>query len=292
MLEKSNLNLPVFIKGKVRDVYDLGDKLLIITSDRISAFDYVLPTPIPDKGKILNKLSLFWFNYLKFVVPNHIIESDVEKFPVELQKYKEILRDRSVIVKKTRKINIECVVRGYLAGSAWKEYQSNRTVCGIKLPENLHESDKLSDPIFTPATKEEKGKHDINISKSELKQIIGSKLADKLEKLSLDIYKKSSEYAEKRGIIIADTKFEFGILDGDVILIDELLTPDSSRFWDKTKYEPGKSQDSFDKQFVRDYLESIKWNKEPPVPLLPPDIVEKTRIRYQEALSRLTGKEI
>jgi phosphoribosylaminoimidazole-succinocarboxamide synthase len=283
------LPLPVFIRGKVRDVYDLGDRLLMVATDRISAFDFVLGTPVPDKGKILTQISAWWFKQLEGIAANHLIASDVAQFPANLQVYRDALEGRTMLVKKTDKIMIECVVRGYLAGSGWKEYQKTQSVCGVKLPAGLKESDKLPEPIFTPATKEEGGKHDENISFERMAEIVGLPLATELREKSLAIYKKACEIAEARGLILCDTKFEFGRLNGQVILIDEVLTPDSSRFWEKSKYQPGKSQDSMDKQYVRDYLESVKWDKQPPVPALPADVVQKTRAKYTEAFERLTG---
>lgn len=283
------LPLPVFIRGKVRDVYDLGDRLLMVASDRISAFDFVLGTPVPDKGKILTQISAWWFGHLADIADNHLISADVSQFPAELQGYRDALEGRTMLVKKTDKIMIECVVRGYLAGSGWKEYQKTQSVCGVKLPDGLKESDRLPKPIFTPATKEEGGKHDENISFERMVQIVGLPLAMELRDKSLAIYKKAANIAEERGLILCDTKFEFGRLEGKVILIDEVLTPDSSRFWEKARYQPGKSQDSFDKQYVRDYLESIHWNKQPPVPELPADVVKNTRAKYVEAFDRLTG---
>ncbi len=285
----TTLPLPVFIRGKVRDVYDLGDRLLMVASDRISAFDFVLGTPVPDKGKILTQLSAWWFKKLEEIAPNHLISADVRQFPRDLQAYQEALEGRTMLVKKTDKIMIECVVRGYLAGSGWKEYQKTQSVCSVKLPTGLKESDRLPEPIFTPATKEEGGKHDENISFERMVEIVGRPLAEELRDKSLAIYKKAAEIAEDRGLILCDTKFEFGRLNGKVILIDEVLTPDSSRFWEKVRYVPGKSQDSFDKQYVRDYLESIHWNKQPPVPELPAEVVSNTRAKYTEAFERLTG---
>ena len=280
-------NLKPIYSGKVREIYDIGkyngfDALLIVATDRISCFDYILPTLIPDKGKILTKMSNFWFKYVENIVPNHLIVAEPQDIPEEF-------RERSVIVKKAKRINIECVVRGYLSGSAWQEYKNSGIVCGIKLPSGLRESDKLPEPIFTPATKEEKGIHDRNISFEEMENIVGKDIAEKLRDYSLSIYEKATKYAEAKNIIIADTKFEFGLVDNQLILIDEVLTPDSSRFWDKLKYRPGQSQESFDKQFVRDYLISIKWNKEPPVPELPEGIVKKTQEKYLEAYNRIVG---
>jgi len=288
--DTEKIDLPLYHRGKVRDVYDLGDNLLLVASDRISAFDYVLPNGIPEKGKVLNRLSLFWFELTKDIIPNHIVEADFEKYPSKLKKY-EYLKGRSVIVKKTKRIDIECIVRGYLAGSGWKEYQKSGTVCGIKLPEGLKESSKLPEPIFTPSTKEEGGKHDINISFEECAKLIGQELASKIRGLTIALYKKVNGYAESKGIILADTKLEFGILNNKIILIDEIFTPDSSRFWEKSKYKEGASQDSLDKQYVRDYLESIKWNKQPPVPALPDEVVKNTRAKYIEAYEKLTGKK-
>lgn len=284
--------IPLFNRGKVRDIYDLGDKLLIIATDRISAFDVVLPTPIPDKGKILTLMTLFWLDFLKDIIENHLITADVEKYPDQLKPYKKILKDRSMIVYKAKVIPIECIVRGYITGSAMKEYKKTGKVCGISLPPGLREADKLPEPIFTPSTKAEKGQHDINITFEKMVKLIGKDLAEKLRDISLKLYKKASDYAEKRGIIIADTKFEFGIINGKILLIDEVLTPDSSRFWPKDEYEPGKSQKSFDKQFIRDWLKSIGWTDKVPPPEIPSDIVQKTKEKYLEALYRLTNKTL
>jgi len=281
----------LFKRGKVRDVYDLGDKLLIISTDRISCFDVVLPTCIPYKGKVLTKLSLFWFEFTKDIIPNHFITAKIDDFPLELKKYKDILEDRSMLVKKAKPLPVECVVRGYLSGSAWKEYQKTQSICGIKLPKGLKESDKLPQAIFTPATKEDIG-HDINVTEEFIEKELGKEITQKLKEISLAIYNKASIYAEEKGIIIADTKFEFGIYEGEIILIDEILTPDSSRFWPKDQYRPGRPQVSFDKQFVRDYLESIGWNKTPPAPELPQDIVEKTTQKYLQVLQILVGERI
>jgi len=281
------LPLPLFKRGKVRDIYELDGHLLFIATDRISAFDVVLPTPIPFKGKVLTALSLFWFEFLKDIIPNHTRSIPL---PPQLDPYKSILEGRYMVGIKTKPIPIECVVRGYLFGSAWKEYQEKGEVCGIKLPPNLKLAEKLPSPIFTPSTKAETG-HDINITIEEMEKMVGKKTAEFLISKSLAIYEKASAYAEERGIIIADTKFEFGLHDGEIILIDEVLTPDSSRFWDAELYEPGKNQPSFDKQFVRDYLESINWDKTPPAPPLPPEVVEGTSQRYLIAYRRLTGKD-
>ncbi len=279
-------------RGKVRDIYDLGDRLLIVATDRISAFDVVMPNPIPDKGRILTQLSVFWFNLTKEIVPNHILSTEVKDFPKECQPYQEILRDRSMLVVKTDVIPIECVVRGYLSGSGWEEYRKIGEVCGIPLPQGLLESSKLEEPVFTPATKEEVGLHDENITFGKVERIVGKELARRLKAVSIAIYKKARDAAEKKGIIIADTKMEFGMKDGKLILIDELLTPDSSRFWPTDDYRPGGSQKSFDKQFLRDYLLSIKWDKTPPAPQLPEEIVRKTREKYLEAYERLVGRPL
>jgi len=282
--------VPLFRRGKVREVFDLGEHLLIVATDRISAFDYILPTPIPDKGKILTQLSLFWFDFTSGIVENHLITGDVDQFPRELRGFREVLEKRSMLVKKAERIDVECVVRGYLAGGGFKEYREKGSVSGVPLPKGLPEGARLPQPIFTPATKASSG-HDVNISYEEMVRMVGKELSEKIRDISLEIYKTASSYGESRGIIIADTKFEFGIIDGELILIDEILTPDSSRFWPRASYQPGGSQVSFDKQFVRDYLESIGWDKKPPVPELPPDIVEKTREKYLEAYRRLTGRE-
>jgi phosphoribosylaminoimidazole-succinocarboxamide synthase len=285
-------NLHLKGRGKVRDIYDLGDRLLIVATDRISAFDVVMPNPIPDKGKVLTQLSKFWFDMTKGIVPNHIISTDVRDFPEECRPYQEILRDRSMLVVKTQPLPIECVVRGYLSGSGWEEYRKTGEVCGIQLPKGLAESSKLEEPIFTPATKEEIGLHDENITFERVETIVGKELAQRLKFLSLAIYKKARDFAEGKGILIADTKMEFGVKDGRLLLIDELFTPDSSRFWPKDDYRPGGSQKSFDKQFLRDYLLSIRWNKNPPAPQLPEEIVRKTRGKYLEAYERLVGRPL
>ena len=276
-------------QGKVRDIYDLGDCLLMVASDRLSAFDVIMPDPIPDKGKVLTQISIFWFNLMSEIVPHHLIEWDVAKFPSECQPYQEVLAGRSLLVKKVDPLPIECVVRGYLSGSGWKSYQKEGSVCGIALPAGLQESDKLPEPLFTPSTKEELGLHDINISFSEAADRVGPEIAAKVRDLSLSIYKKGVHVAAQKGIIIADTKFEFGMLDGEIVLIDEVLTPDSSRFWPKSAYAPGGSQPSFDKQYVRDYLLSIHFNKQPPGPHLPETVIQQTRDKYIEALRLLTG---
>ncbi len=291
LFETNFPTLKLLHRGKVRDLYEVEDKLLMVATDRISAFDVVMPTPIPDKGKVLTQMSVFWFEFLKDLVPNHLISADVEEFPESCAPYREELRLRSMLVKKTKPLPVECIVRGYLAGSGLKEYRRSGTVCGIKLPPGLKEADRLPEPIFTPSTKAQEG-HDVNISFEECARIIGQELAEKVKEISLNIYQKAASYAEERGIIIADTKFEFGLLGDELLLIDEVLTPDSSRFWPKEEYEPGRPQKSFDKQFLRDWLEKIGWDKRPPAPELPPEIVEKTRSRYLEAYKRLTGKDL
>jgi phosphoribosylaminoimidazole-succinocarboxamide synthase len=278
-------------QGKVRDVYDLGENLLIVATDRISAFDCVMPNGIPEKGAILNRLSLFWFERTRDLINNHLIATDVTDFPRAVRSFGDQLIGRSILVKKTRVVPIECVARGYLAGSGWVEYQKTRTVCGVSLPRGLRQCDKLPAPIFTPATKAESG-HDENISFEQMKKLIDPDLVDLMKKATLDIYTKCAEYARTRRVIIADTKFEFGQLpDGSVILIDEILTPDSSRFWPVDKYAAGRDQESFDKQFVRNWLEKQTWNKTPPAPALPPDVVEGTRRKYVEAYELLTGRK-
>ncbi len=279
-------------RGKVRDIYDLGDILLMVASDRISAFDVIMPDPIPEKGKILTKISIFWFETMKSLLPNHLISSNVDEYPAICKPYAEILRGRSMLVKKAEPLSIECVVRGYISGSGWKSYQESGTVCGIKLPEGLKESDQLPEPLFTPSTKEDVGLHDINIDFEEVVKRIGKTLAERIKELSLAIYKKGAELADGHGIIIADTKFEFGLVGNDIILIDEVLTPDSSRFWPKDSYRPGGSQKSYDKQYLRDYLISINWNKKPPAPSLPEDVIKNTRKKYLEALKLLTGTDL
>jgi len=273
-------------RGKVRDIYDLGDKLLIVATDRLSAFDVVLPTPIPDKGKVLTQLSLFWFEKLAHIVPHHLIAT--RNFTGELAPYAAALEGRAMLCRRTEPVPIECVVRGYISGSGWKDYQKSGAICGISLPQGLRESDKLPEPIFTPSTKAVTG-HDENISFVQTVEVVGQPLAEKLRDTSLAIYKQARDYAAERGIIIADTKFEFGLLDGELIWIDEALTPDSSRFWPADQYSPGKAQPSFDKQYVRDYLERIGWNKQPPGPALPADVVAGTREKYRDSYQRITG---
>jgi len=288
-LLKTDLPFPLR-RGKVRDVYDLGQTLLIVATDRISAFDVVMPNGIPGKGKVLTALSLFWFERFARQIEHHLISTEVDAYPDALRPFEDQLAGRSMWVKKTRVVPIECVARGYLAGSGWKEYTRNQTVCGIKLPAGLRQCDKLPAAIFTPATKEESG-HDINISYEQMIERVGAGLADDLREKTLRIYSQAAEYAASRGVIIADTKFEFGQMpDGKVILIDEILTPDSSRFWPAEQYKPGKDQPSFDKQFMRNWLESLDWDKSPPAPRLPDDVVEGTRKRYIEAYEKLTGR--
>jgi phosphoribosylaminoimidazole-succinocarboxamide synthase len=279
-------------RGKVRDVYDLGDTLLLVATDRLSAFDYVLPNPIPDKGKVLNQTSAFWFDMFKDLIPNHVISTDVAEFPEPLRGEAAQLAGRSTLARKLEMMPVECVARGYLAGSGWKEYRTEGTVCGIKLPAGLEESSKLPEPIFTPATKAEDGEHDENIPFARVVQMLGEEMAATLRDKTLQLYKTGAEYAAGKGIIIADTKFEFGMVGGELLLGDEVLTPDSSRFWPAEQYEPGRGQPSFDKQYVRDYLESIGWSKQPPVPELPEEIVQGTRERYREIYRILTGREI
>ena len=282
-------NLDLKQRGKVRDIYDLGDALLMVTTDRISAFDVILPDPIPDKGKILTQISLFWFDIMADLVPNHLITSDVDRYPEICRPYSEALRGRSMMVKKAAPLPVECVVRGYITGSGWKDYLKTGRVCGILLPEGLQESQKLPHPLFTPSTKAELGAHDENIDFSTVVDLIGAPMAEKIKDLSLAIYEKGSILADEKGIIIADTKFEFGLLDGELILIDEVLTPDSSRFWPKADYRPGGSQKSFDKQYLRDYLLTLNWDKTDPGPTLPEDVIANTRGKYLEGLTRLTG---
>jgi phosphoribosylaminoimidazole-succinocarboxamide synthase len=288
------LDLPGIRKlksGKVREIFDLGDRLLFVATDRISAFDVIMPNGIPRKGEVLTQISYFWFAQFESFQPHHLLSGPGDPLPASLQPYAGQLAHRSMIVKKAKPLTIECVVRGYLAGSGWKEYREHQTVCGIRLPAGLKESSELPDPIFTPATKAESG-HDENISFEQAARMVGSDIAEQARSASLKAYHFARDYARKRGIIIADTKFEFGVLDGQLILIDEVLTPDSSRFWPADQYQPGKSQPSFDKQFVRDYLETLDWNKTPPGPVLPPEVVARTQAKYLEAYERLTGKKL
>lgn len=278
--------------GKVRDIFDLGDSLLLVATDRISAFDYVLGSGIPDKGKVLTQLSAFWFARTQSIVPNHLLSMDASSYPDGFARHAEILGGRSMLVRKTKPIPIECVARGYLSGSGLKEYQKSGAVCGVPLPPGLRDSDRLPTPIFTPATKEESG-HDINVSEAEAGKIVGEDLVRRLRELTLALYEHGASHAESQGIILADTKFEFGLTpEGEIILIDEVLTPDSSRYWPRDQYVPGGAQPSFDKQFVRDYLEEIRWNKQPPVPSLPETVVAKTREKYLEAYRRITGHDL
>jgi len=291
--QTSDVVLPgmtLFKKGKVRDVYDLGDSLLIVATDRISAFDFVLPSVIPDKGKVLTQLSKFWFDYTALVVPNHMISADVDEFPAGLKAFKDVLDKRSMLVKKASVVPIECVVRGYLAGSGWNEYKESGKVSGIKLPPGLKEADRLKKPIFTPSTKAEVG-HDENVSFKRMQKELGAELASKIREISFELYQKATLHAVSKGIIIADTKFEFGLRDGELVLVDEIFTPDSSRFWPLSGYAPGKSQPSLDKQFVRDYLLSTPWDRKTVPPPLPPEIIEQTSRRYREIYSLLTGNQ-
>lgn len=276
-------------RGKVRDLYDLGDTLLMVATDRISAFDVVMDDPIPSKGEVLTKLSLFWFDYLKDIVPNHLITADVEQYPQECAPYREILKGRSMLVKKAKPLPVECIVRGYISGSFWKAYQKDSVVCGFNLPLGLKESEQLPEILFTPSTKAALGLHDENISIAQMGKIVGVEETKKIAKVSIALYQKAADYARQQGIIIADTKFELGWHDGDLILIDEVLTPDSSRFWPEDEYQIGRGQASFDKQFLRDYLLSLDWDQTPPPPKLPSAIIEKTRSRYAEAVEKITG---
>jgi len=285
-------DLKLAAKGKVRDIYEIDDSLLMIASDRLSAFDVVLPDPIPDKGSVLTQISVFWFEKFKNIVNNHIISTDVEQYPEQLKKYSDILKNRSMLVKKAKPIPVECIVRGYISGSGWASYQKEGHVCGIKLPSGLKESERLPEPLFTPSSKAEVGDHDINISFSDTINLIGKERAEKLRDLSLAIYNKGAEIANKKGIIIADTKFEFGMLDNEIILIDEVLTPDSSRFWEKATFSPGKSQKSYDKQDIRDWLTNSGWNKKAPGPKLPEEIIKNTSVTYKAIYKLLTGNNL
>lgn len=291
LLKTEFKDLKLFRRGKVRDVYDLGDKLIIISTDRISCFDVVLPDGIPDKGRVLTSLSCFWFDLIKDIVPNHFISANVDDYPDKVKNFRSELEGRSMLVVKSKPLPVECIVRGYISGSGWKEYKEKQSVCGVKLPAGLKESDKLPEVIFTPSTKAEVG-HDINVAKEFIDKEIGKDLSDAVAKLSIAIYRKASDYALTKGIIIADTKFEFGMHNGKIMLIDEVLTPDSSRFWPKDEYRPGGAQPSFDKQFVRDHLETLDWDKTPPAPELPEKIVKKTNEKYLQALKMITGKSI
>ena len=292
-LLKSELgSIPLLGRGKVRDLYAVGDALLLVATDRISAFDHVLATGIPGKGKILTQISLFWFEMMREILPNHLISARVEEYPAKLQAYADQLEGRSMLVKRANMFPVECVARGYLAGSGWKEYQASQTVCGIALPSGLKDGSRLPEPIFTPATKSQDGAHDENISFTETEKLLGREDAAELRRLTLAIYRRAAQHAESCGLILADTKFEYGRTDEGILLADEVLTPDSSRFWDAANWSPGGAQPSFDKQFVRDYLESIQWNKQAPAPGLPEDVVERTQAKYLEAFRRLTGQTL
>jgi phosphoribosylaminoimidazole-succinocarboxamide synthase len=284
-------SIPILVRGKVRDVYDAGGFLVIVASDRLSAFDYILPTPIPDKGRVLTQLTLFWLELTRDIVPNHFVSANVDDYPSQFHPYRDQLEGRSMLVHRAKMIDIECVARGYVSGSGWKDYRKEGRICGIPLPSGLRESDRLPEPIFTPATKAQSG-HDENISFETAASQIGDSLARKIRDLTLTIYKRASDYAATRGIIIADTKFEFGFVGDQLVLADEVLTPDSSRFWPRESYQPGGPQASFDKQYVRDYLESINWNKQPPAPPLPADVIQRTSEKYREAYRVLTGKPL
>ena len=292
VVETTLSGLKLLGRGKVRDIYEVDGKLLLVASDRLSAFDVVMPDGIPGKGKVLNQISAFWFRMLGDILPNHMISIDVDAFPPAARAHAETLRGRSMLCRKAKPFPVECVIRGYLSGSGWAEYKEKGEVCGIALPKGLRESDRLPEPIFTPATKEEKGKHDENISFERMIQVVGKETAEKVRSIAVALYGKAAAYAMGKGILIADTKFELGTADGELILIDEALTPDSSRFWPAAGYEPGGPQKSFDKQFVRDYLLTLPWNKTAPGPRLPADVVEKTALKYREALTILTGKDI
>jgi len=283
-------DLKLVARGKVRDIYDLGETLLIVTTDRISAFDVIMNEGIPDKGYVLTQISAFWFHQMEDIIPNHIISTEVKDFPAQCQKYAADLEGRSMLVKKAKPLPAECIVRGYISGSGWKDYKATGSICGIKLPAGLVESAKLEEPIFTPSTKAELGTHDENISFDKMVELVGKDLAEKVRDVTIAIYKRARDIADAKGIIIADTKFEYGIHNGELIIIDECMTPDSSRFWPKDSYKPGGAQPSFDKQFLRDYLETLDWNKTAPAPPLPAEIVQKTGEKYMEALVRLTGK--
>ena len=291
ILLETKIDLPLVRRGKVRDIYDAVDNLLFVATDRISAFDCILGSGIPCKGRVLTQISLFWFDYLRDLVPSHIVTGDIEQFPPSLREYRDSLEGRSLLVKRADMIEIECVARGYLSGSGWKEYQAGGTVCGIRLPAGLRESDRLPEPIFTPATKAQTG-HDENVSFETVVSLLGEPLAARLRERTLEIYRHAAAYALTRGLILADTKFEFGFVHDQLVLADEVLTPDSSRYWPADRYAPGGPQPSFDKQFVRDYLETLSWNKQPPAPALPEDVVRKTSEKYVEAYGRLTGKTL
>ena len=292
-LFETNLNgLKPLVRGKVRDIYDAGEFLVFVATDRISAFDYVLQTPIPDKGRVLTQLTIFWLDLLRDIVPNHFVSANIADYPAAFRPHRDQLEGRSMLVRRARMIEVECVARGYVAGSAWKDYRRDGSICGIPLPSGLRESERLPQPLFTPATKAQSGHHDENISFQAASRQLGDYLADRLRDLTLTIYSRAAEYAETRGIILADTKFEFGFVGDQLVLADEVLTPDSSRFWPRASYQPGSSQASYDKQYVRDYLESIHWNKQPPAPALPPDVVRETSEKYREAYRELTGQSL
>jgi phosphoribosylaminoimidazole-succinocarboxamide synthase len=291
VIETDFPDLNLLKRGKVRDIYDLGEYLLMVATDRISAFDVVMPDPVPDKGKILTQISVFWFQEMASMVSNHVVTSQVDEYPDECRPYADTLRDRSMLVKKAEPLDIECVVRGYISGSGWKSYREDGTVCGIKLPSGLTESEKLPKPLFTPSTKANIGEHDENIDFETASEIVGKPLAEKVRDLSLAIYEKGADIAAEKGIIIADTKFEFGLVGHELVLIDEVLTPDSSRFWPSSSYAPGGSQKSFDKQYVRNYLLTLDWNKTPPGPRLPEEVLQNTRAKYLEALQLITGRD-
>ncbi|MFL6450270.1 MAG: phosphoribosylaminoimidazolesuccinocarboxamide synthase [Bryobacteraceae bacterium] len=291
VLLETKLPIPLVGRGKVRDIYDLDDQLLLIATDRISAFDCILPTGIPQKGRVLTQMSLFWFEFLSDLVPNHLITADFGTYPRELQPFEAVLEGRSMLVKRARMVEVECVARGYLAGSGWKEYRETGRVCGIPLPRGLRDGDRLPEPIFTPATKEQTG-HDMNVPFEHVAELIGTDLANRLRELTLSIYQRAADHARAHGIILADTKFEFGFVDDTLVLADEVLTPDSSRWWPADTYAPGGPQVSFDKQFVRDYLETLHWNKQPPAPPLPEEVVRKTSAKYTEAYRRLMGRDL
>jgi phosphoribosylaminoimidazole-succinocarboxamide synthase len=291
IFETSLPGIELHARGKVRDIYPAGDFLVIVATDRLSAFDYILPTPIPYKGRVLTALTIFWLELLRDIVPNHLVSAEVGDYPKEFLPYREQLEGRSMLVRRAKMIEVECVARGYLSGSGWKDYQRDRRICGIPLPAGLRESARLPHPIFTPASKAQSG-HDENISFEKVANQIGDPLAGQLESLTLEIYARAAAFAETRGIVIADTKFEFGFVADTLVLADEVLTPDSSRFWPRDKYQPGGPQPSFDKQYVRDYLESVHWNKQPPAPALPPEVIQQTSNKYQEAYRLLTGKSL
>ncbi|HZU24551.1 MAG TPA: phosphoribosylaminoimidazolesuccinocarboxamide synthase [Bryobacteraceae bacterium] len=291
LFETSLPGIELLSRGKVRDIYASGDRLLIVASDRLSAFDFILPSPIPDKGRVLTQISLFWFDLLHDTTANHLISADLSDYPAEFQPFRDQLEGRSMLVRRAEMLPLECVARGYVSGSGWKEYQRTGAICGIPLPPGLRESDRLPEPIFTPATKAQSG-HDENISFEDAARLIGLDVATRVRDLTLAIYRRAAEYAESRGIIIADTKFEFGFIGDELVLADEVLTPDSSRFWPRAEYRPGGPQPSYDKQYVRDYLESIQWNKQPPAPSLPDEVVRRTTDKYREAYRILTGKEL